>query len=144
MKYLFNLVLLLLLTSCLKSEFFSNVFSQLNKDKKGMNLIISPLSIYQVLSLLANGAEGETLSEMVKILGSNDIIELNNINEKILEESKKFSTLDIANAIMTKCYPLNLFLSHAKLYSADIEILENVEQVNKPSNCHDLIKCNLF
>ena len=102
MKYLFNLVLLSLLTSCLKSEFFSNVFSQLNKDKKGMNLIISPLSIYQVLSLLANGAEGETLSEMVKILGSNDIMELNNINEKILEESKKFSTLDIANAIMTK------------------------------------------
>ena len=130
MKYLVNLVLLSLLISCLKSEFFSNVFSQLNKDKKGMNLIISPLSIYQVLSLLANGAEGETLSEMVKILGSNDIMELNNINEKILEESKKFSTLDIANAIMTKCYPPNLFLSYAKLYSADIEILENVEQVN--------------
>ena len=130
MKILINLFLLSLLISCIKSTFFSNIFIELNKDKKGNNLIISPLSIYQVLSLLSNGAKEETLLEMLKTLGSEKIEELNYINKKILEISQTFSTLEIANAIMTKCKPFTNFLSYAKLYSADVEFLESVEQVN--------------
>ena len=40
----------------------------MNKDKIGENLIISPLSIFQVLSLVANGARKNTLSEILDVL----------------------------------------------------------------------------
>ena len=51
---------------------------------KSRNLIISPLSAYQVLSLAANGARKKTLNEMLFALGSKDLEELNRINTKIL------------------------------------------------------------
>ena len=40
----------------------------MNKENNGENLIISPLSIFQTLSLAANGAKGKTLSEMLDLL----------------------------------------------------------------------------
>ena len=46
---------------------------------------------------------------MLKTLGSEKIEELNYINKKILEISQTFSTLEIANAIMTKCKPFKIF-----------------------------------
>ena len=130
MKYFLYYFLLPLLFQCLNCMFFTKIFYQINKEKIGENLIISPLSIYQLLSLLSNGAKGETISEMIKALGSSNIEELNDINRKILEQSKLFSNIEIANAIMTKCKPLNSFLMYAKLYLADVEILESVEQIN--------------
>ena len=102
----------------------------MNQNKKGQNLIISPLSIYQVLSLLANGANGETQSEMLKTLGSNNIDELNEINYKILKKAEGFSTIDIANAVMTKFRPMEDFCSIANKYLAPIQPLVSVDQVN--------------
>ena len=116
--------------SCISSTFQTNIFSNLNKDKKGKNLIISPLSIYQVLSLLANGANGDTQSEMLKTLGSNTIDELNDINYKILSKSSLFSTIDIANAVMTRFKPLDDFCIIANKYFAPMETLQSVEQIN--------------
>ena len=40
----------------------------MNKTKEGENLIISPLSIFQALSLPSNGAKGDTLLEMLDLL----------------------------------------------------------------------------
>ena len=54
----------------------------MNKDKKGENLIISPLSIFQALSLAANGAREQTQSEMLDLLQSETI---NELNEKIIK-----------------------------------------------------------
>jgi len=39
----------------------------MNKDKIGENLIISPLSIFKVLSLAANGTRKDTPSEMLDV-----------------------------------------------------------------------------
>ena len=130
MKFFLYYSLSFLIFKCFNCMFFTNIFYVLNKEKKGENLIISPLSIYQMLSLLSNGAKGETLSEIIKTLGNSNIEELNNINKIILEQSKLFSNIEIANAIMSKCKPLNLFLMYAKLYMADVEYLESVKQVN--------------
>ena len=102
----------------------------MNKDKKGGNLIISPLSIYQALSLAANGANGETLSEMLDLLESDSIDELNKINYNIISQFKEFTIIDIANAIMTKFTPLEDFSNIAQEYLAPVEPLESVEQVN--------------
>jgi serpin B len=100
------------------------------KDKKGENLIISPLSIFQALSLAANGAKEQTRSEMLDLLQCYTIDELNKINFDIISKFKEFSTIDIANAVMTTFTPLKDFTTIAEKYSAPIEPLVSLEQVN--------------
>ena len=134
MEKLISICILSLLISSFNCTFQTNIFSQINTDKNGKNLIISPLSIYQVLSLLANGAKGDTQLEMLSTLGSTTISELNDINYKILSKISTFSTIDIANAVMTRFKPLKNFCAIADKYSASIETLQNVEQVNEWCN----------
>ena len=102
----------------------------MNKGKIGENLIISPLSIFQALSLAANGAKKETLSEMLDLLESNSIEDLNKINYNIFSKFKNFDTIDIANAVMSRFIPLQDFVDVADNYLALVEPLESVEQVN--------------
>lgn len=130
MKYILNLFLISLLMNFLNCSFQSKIFNRMNKEKKGENLIISPLSIFQVLSLTANGAKGKTQSEMLETLQAETIEDLNKINYEILSSFKGFTTIDIANAVMTRFTPLNSFTSIAEKYSAPIEPLVNVQQVN--------------
>ena len=60
------------------NTFAFNLFKALNEDQKGENTLISPFSMAQVLATLANGAQGETYDEIVKVLGiSHDITEIN-------------------------------------------------------------------
>ena len=130
MKYLVYISCILLclyLTSC---SFQTSFFKQLNKNFINNNLIISPLSAYQILGLSANGANGETLKQMILALGNENLDELNQINTKILNVAKKFSTVEIGNAIMTKFEPKPNFLSIAKKYDAPVESLKNVAQIN--------------
>jgi serpin B len=102
----------------------------MNKNKIGENLIISPLSIFQALSLAANGARKDTLSEMLDVLQYENIDELNKINLEILSIVKNFSTIDIAFALMTTFNPLKEFKLIADKYSSPIEPLISVDQVN--------------
>ena len=130
MKNLLIIFVNLLLINSFNCSFQFDIFNRMNKDKKGDNLIISPLSIFQVLSLTANGAEGKTQSEMLDLLGSSSIEELNEINYDILSKINGISTLDIANAVMSKFTPLDNFCNIAEKYLAPIEPLISVEQVN--------------
>jgi len=114
----------------LNCSFQATLFNKINKEKEGENLIISPLSIFQALSLAANGANGQTLSEMLDILENESLEELNEINLEIISIINKFSTIDIANAVMTKYTPLENFVKILEQYLAPIEPLLNVEQVN--------------
>ena len=95
-----NLILISL--TYINCSFQTTLFSRMCKEKKGENLIISPLSIFQVLSLTTNGAKRETQSEMLEVLQAKDIEEINKINNDIISIIKDFSTVDIANAVMTK------------------------------------------
>ena len=130
MKYLLTLLLSSLLINSLSCSFQEKIFSRMNKDKKGKNLIISPLSILQALSLLANGAKEETLSQMLEMFESNTIDELNDINFKIISLFKDFTTMEIANAVMTRFTPLEDFSNIAEEYLAPVEPLVSLEQVN--------------
>jgi serpin B len=107
-----------------------SIFNELNKSNKGKNLIISPLSIFQILSLTTNGAKNRTQSEMIEALQNVDIDTLNAINFEILEAFKKFSTVEMANAVMSKFTPLQEFLDISEKYCAPLEKLISVEQVN--------------
>ena len=68
MKFLLNILLLSLLLNFLNCSFQSSIFNHIKKGKKGENIIISPLSIFQILCLATNGAKGEAQSEMLEIL----------------------------------------------------------------------------
>ena len=100
----------------LNCSFQSTLFNLINKEKIGENSIISPLSIYQALSLGTNGANGQTLSEMLDLFQVNTLDELNDINFQIISILDRFSTIDIANVVMTKFTPLETFTEIAKLY----------------------------
>ena len=130
MRYLLTSLLSLLLIHSLNCSFQATIFNKMNKEKKGENLIISPLSIFQALSLSANGAREKTQSEMLELLQSDTIEELNEINYNIISLFKGFTTIDIANAVMTKFTPLEDFSNIALKYLAPIEPLKSVEQVN--------------
>ena len=79
-----------------------SIFDELNKSNRGKNLIISPLSIFQILSLTANGVREITKSEMIKALKNIDIDTINTINYEILETSNEFTTIKIVNDITFK------------------------------------------
>ena len=79
-----------------------SIFDELNKSNRGKNLIISPLSIFRILSLTANGVREITKSEMIKALKNIDIDTLNTINYEILETSNEFTTIKIVNDITFK------------------------------------------
>ena len=96
----------------------------MNKEKNGENLIISPLSIFQALSLTANGANGKTLSEMLDLLQSDSIDKLNELNYQFISIFSQFSTIDIANAVMTKFTPLENFTTIPKNIYHQLNLLK--------------------
>ena len=127
---LFCISILLTLSSLCLGTFQTSLLKDMNKSFKNKNLVVSPLSIYQILSLTANGARGNTLHEMVKALSGNSITELNRINSEILNAAKNFTSIEIANAIMTRIEPLDEFKKIAYSYDATIEKLKSADQVN--------------
>lgn len=91
-----------------KSAFAYNMNSQMDKNK---NYMFSPLSIKTALAMTANGAKGETKSEILKTLGINDLDEFNQeINDTIKSKrvGKKiypalFMCKNIKNTNSKKC-----------------------------------------
>ena len=131
MKFSFSFILFSILIYSFNCSFQSTLFKKMNEKKIGENLIISPLSIFQVLSLAANGAKGETLSQMLELLQIENLEELNKINIDAIELFKRFKTIDIANAVMTRFTPVKAFVDITKKYLAPIEPLLSAGQVNK-------------
>lgn len=132
MKKIYYILLILINSLFINCSFQISLFNQLNKKNKGKNLTISPLSIFQALSLTTNGAKDETQNELLKLLDNKSMEEINMINQNLLSIIKDNSSLEIANAIMSKLSPLPKFSNIAKeLYLSEIMPLNNVQQVNK-------------
>ena len=124
------------------NSFQLSFFTEMNKEFINKNLILSPLSAYQILSLTSNGAKGKTLQEMILSLSGTDLDELNKINIAILNTAKKFCSLEIANAIMTTFIPEEKFVDVAYKYESTIDELIDIVQVNNwcKVKTHDKIK----
>jgi len=137
--YISHFFLCLYFINC---SFQTSFFKELNKEYINKNLIISPLSAYQILSLAANDAKGNTLVEMISALGGKSLEELNKINMEILNETKNLSTVEIANAIMSKFDLDQKFKASGEKYGASIETLKSASQVNNWCNAktHGKIK----
>ena len=139
---LFHLYIIIISLNLSLSSFQTLFLKQMNKEYLKKNLIISPLSAYQVLSLTANGAKGKTLEEMVLSLSSENLEKLNEMNLAILNTAKQFKSIEIANAVMTAFIPEEKFSNMAYTYEATVEALRDIDQVNYwcKVKTHDKIK----
>ena len=134
-----RLILIFIFISFIYSQkltFQTTIFSHLYQNQN-KNICISPLSIYQVISLVSNGASGKTQDEILKALVPDSSVnkktqfKLNDVNNKIVKiYNSKNNYVKIANAVMTKQILKSSFLKMCKKYEAFVEPLKSVSQVN--------------
>lgn len=110
-----------------------DLVKELNEKNKEENFVFSPLGIEIILSFFSNGAEGETLKEILKLLKYKNIEEVNKKSKEIIDElNKNEEIIKMANAILTKVKPKEKFIKIGKdHYDAKVEILKNFDSVNK-------------
>ena len=93
--------------------------------------MVSPISIYHIISLTANGAANKTLTEMLQALCEKDLIELNKKNSTISNLFSNLQSIEFANAVFTRFNPLNEFQNMSKTYKAKLDVLKDVDQINQ-------------
>ena len=86
------------------ASFQDNLFKEITDENKGENVIFSPLSLYQVISLVLNGGSGKTREEIFKVLFPDKdlneqlIKDINSNIEKIVTDLKPESEDNIGDA----------------------------------------------
>ena len=134
MKFIISFIIinaLLFYILIISSSFQSSIFSEVNLDNKGKNVIVSPLSIYQVLGLTTNGAVGTTQKEMISTLEESSLDNLNSVNYKLMQTIKNFVSVELANGVMSTFEPIKSFTKICDKYEAPIEQLLSANQVNE-------------
>ena len=85
------------------NDFAFNFFNQLSSLEGEKNMMVSPLSLAQALSMLANGADGNTKKELMNVLGfgAYSVEEMNayymNLNKGLLSADKT-SKISLVNS----------------------------------------------
>lgn len=97
------------------------------------NIVLSPVNIFQIISLLANGALGVSQKQIVSFLKANNIVELNIQNSKI-NQILTFNNNNLisVNGIFTKSPPRKeiIEIGYHK-YNATITQLSSVDKINQ-------------
>ena len=115
-------------------EFQFDIFNKLLQKNPNNNIVISPISIFEILSLVSNGAVGKTQLEILKTLKSKTVIDLNKYLEKInkiLLSKQESSIIYIANAIFSKVQIKKEFRDISNRYFAYISPLISHTQINE-------------
>ena len=115
-------------------EFQFDIFNKLLQKYPNSNIVISPISIFEILSLVSNGAVGKTQLEILNTLKSKTVIDLNRYIEKInkiLYLKQESSIIYIANAIFSKVKIKKEFTDISKRYLAHISPLYSHKQINE-------------
>ena len=113
------------------NDFQIKIFKEISQSNTNKNIMISPLSIYHILSLTVNGASKNTLTEMLNTLSHNNINEMNKDNKKISScIGTIVSSIEMANGAFIRINPEQSFLKMIQGYKAQIELLKDVNQIN--------------
>lgn len=114
------------------------MFSEVERDENG-NVFISPASLSMALSMLYNGAEGETKKEIANVLQVNglDVKDLNEANASLIDKLQKDSELiqlDIANSMWINP-KYNFQKEFAEVnqgyFHAEMKEIESADNINK-------------
>ena len=110
------------------ADFALKLLNESRSEYEGDALLVSPLSALLALAMTANGAEGETLAEMEKVLGGGMSIE--ELNKQLFNYSASLSSTDdakfnLANAVWVTSSPTfsinrNFVSAIENTYDADI------------------------
>ena len=126
------------------TEFALNLFKQIDAKQTG-NWMASPLSASYALGMLANGASGNTLDEIIATMGiGSSLDEINAFHQKLTTELKELDNrvqLGIANSIwITDDYPIyDSFKDiNRNTYQAQIETLD-LHSADAPSIINDWV-----
>ena len=124
------------------NEIGFKIFSEVEADQHG-NLFISPTSLFMALSMVYNGADGQTKEEIANVLGLKGITseELNKENASLLSILQKDSDkiqLSIANSIWLERkfhFQKDFSQNNEAYFQAEIEEIDvldddSVEQIN--------------
>lgn len=113
------------------NSFQLSLFKKVCHSYENSNIVLSPLSAFQALSLVSNGARGETQSNILRTLNYKNQIEVNVDNQKIVEVAEKEKDLKIANAVLSTFSPNESFIQIANKYKALSSKLVSAQQVNQ-------------
>ena len=113
------------------NSFQLSLFKKVCHSNENSNVVLSPLSAFQALSLVSNGARGETQRNIVDTLGYKNQIEVNIDNQKIVEAAEKEKELKIANAVLSTFTPNESFIQIANKYKALATQIKSKEQINQ-------------
>ena len=120
------------------NTFAFNIFDKINSGENEKNIMISPLSISYALSMLLNGAEGETQQEIIDVLNQSDLTveEINNafkvLTNDLLTVDKKIN-MGIANSVWTKQgynAKQSFINTLQEYYSAQVKSLTSAAEIN--------------
>lgn len=113
------------------NEFAFKLFTQTVQEDENKNVFISPFSVSMALSLLYNGADGETQRQMAEVLELQDLklIDVNQSYQRLQTflENKSEVELSIANSIwLRKGFPIESeFLNNnQEYYQAEVTELD--------------------
>ena len=102
-------------------NFGVNLFKEALKEDLQPNVLISPLSAFMCLGMIANGAENATLAQFEAVLGS-DISNVNAFGNKLLNQTEK--TVKLADSVWIKNGAVNVEEDYLKtvkeIYNAEV------------------------
>ncbi len=84
-----------------QTAFYLNLFQHAAKENTGENVLVSPYSAMQALAMTANGADGQTKSEMEQVLGGLAMDDLNQYlyAQRISQLNEEVCKLNTANSV---------------------------------------------
>lgn len=134
-----------------QNAFSFGLFTKIAEESDADNIMVSPLSASMCLSMLANGADGETRAEILDAIGFGDkeLDAVNRFNSRIAEEfagADRSTTLSLANSLwIDNAFPVyDSFIAENKsAYGAEIFNVElTTEKTRKQINAWASDKTN--
>ena len=110
-------------------SFIFNLFKKINVPENE-NIIISPNSIFQILSLFCNISGNNIQKELLNSLNFNDITDLNNHNYNILKIINSLECFKSLNSIFLKKEFLNNYINLANKYDIYCDEINSIDQIN--------------
>ncbi|MFJ7736986.1 serpin family protein [Lysinibacillus sp. NPDC097287] len=122
------------------------LLKEASEDEKG-NVFISPMSLFMALSMLYNGADGETKEEISKVLHVEgiDVTELNQANASLMSRLNNLSKqiqLNVANSIWLNDnfqFQADFAQSNSDYFNAEIQEI-NITDSKSPEKINEWVK----